>query len=386
MMTTGTFSTEELIDNEFDLEKDLIYLNHAAVSPWPKRTRDAVASFADENYHQGSLHYPRWLHTEAGLRDKIQQLINAPDIGDIAIVKNTSEAISFVAQGLSWAPGDNIVITDQEFPFNHIAWQSLASQGVELRIASTSNYEGNEPETALFDLCDKSTRLIAVSSIQYTTGLKLNLKQIGEFCHNENILFLIDSIQSIGAVNFDVQEYQAHFVMADGHKWMMGPEGAGFFYCASEQRENLRLTQFGWHMLEAMGNYKTRSWQPAHSARRFECGSPNMLGIHALDASLSLILDVGVEEIEKRVRRHSQMMLQLIEQHPQLELLSPSDVERLGGIVTFKHQSLESGECYRKLMRQRIMCAERGGGVRFSPHFYTDPLLIEKGLEIAGGL
>lgn len=385
-MTTGKLSTEKLLVDEFNLEKGLIYLNHAAVSPWPKRTRDAVASFADENYHQGSLHYPRWLHTETGLREKIQALINAPTKDDIAIVKNTSEAISFVAQGLSWAPGDNIVITDQEFPFNHIAWQSLAPQGVELRIASTSNYEDNEPEKALFELCDKSTRLIAVSSIQYTTGLKLNLKQIGEFCRKENILFLIDSIQSVGAVKFDVQEYQAHFVMADGHKWMMGPEGAGFFYCDTEQRDNLRLTQFGWHMLEAMGNYKTRSWEPAHSARRFECGSPNMLGIHALDASLSLILELGMEEIEKRVRRNSQMMLQLIEQHTQLELLSPTDLNRLGGIVTFKHHSLESGECYRKLMAQHVMCADRGGGVRFSPHFYTEPSLIEKGLEIAGGL
>ena len=209
---------------------------------------------------------------------------------------------------------------------------------------------------------------------------------MGEYCRSNDILFLLDAIQSIGAVNFDVLDCKAHFVMADGHKWMMGPEGAGCFYCDGEQREKLKITQFGWHMIEAMGNYKTKTWQPAKSARRFECGSPNMLGIHALDASLSLILEVGIEEIEKRNRQHSALMLELIEKHKQLELLSPPDTNRLGAIVTFKHKTHTPDYVYRELMDKKIMCAERGGGVRFSPHFYTDAERIEKALFIANQL
>lgn len=386
MMTSTQNSKDELINNEFGLDSDLIYLNHAAVSPWPRRTRDAVTSFANENFHQGSLNYPGWLRVEHELRKKFQTLINAPSHNDIAIIKNTSEALSFVAGGLNWQKGNNIVITDNEFPFNHIVWQSLESQGVELRVAPINSYENDEPEQAIFDLCDSSTRLIAISSIQYGTGLKMNINKVGEYCRSNDILFLLDAIQSVGAVNFDVLDYKAHFVMADGHKWMMGPEGAGFFFCDSEQREKLKITQFGWHMIEAMGNYKTKTWQPAKSARRFECGSPNMLGIHALDASLSLILEVGIEEIEKRNQQNSALMLELIEKHRQLELLSPSDTSRLGGIVTFRHKTHTPEYVYRELMDKKIMCAERGGGVRFSPHFYTDAALIEKALSTANQL
>jgi len=374
---------EQIIQHEFELEDDLIYLNHAAVSPWPKRTRDAVIEFANENFHQGSLHYPRWLQVESALRKKIQLLINATSTDDIALVKNTSEALSFVAYGINWCPGDNIVITDQEFPSNHIIWQSLKSKGVELRIAPINSYANDEPENSLFECCDKSTRMIAVSSVQYGTGLKMNLNKIGEFCDTHKILFLIDAIQSVGAINFDVQACKAHFAMADGHKWMLGPEGAGFFYCDPQQRDNLQLTQYGWHMVEEMGNYKSQKWDIAKSARRFECGSPNMLGIQALDASLSLILELGISNIEQRIRQNTKLLLQLVNESSELELLSPDNVDRLGGIVTFIHSSIPADTLYRNLMKNRVMCAERGGGVRFSPHFYTNHSLIQKAVELA---
>jgi selenocysteine lyase/cysteine desulfurase len=376
-------NNDNLIEQEFQLEKGLFYLNHAAVSPWPKRTRDIVTAFAEENFSLGSWHYPRWLKVETSLRNKIQTLINAPSADDIALIKNTSEALSFVAYGLSWNAGDNIVITNQEFPSNHIVWRSLESQGVELRIAPIDSYQDDKPELSLFELCDASTRMIAVSSIQYGSGLKMDLNNIGEFCRANNILFLIDAIQSIGAVNFDVQAYKANFVMADGHKWMLGPEGMGFFYCDQEQRENLKLTQYGWHMIEEMGNYKSQSWEIAKSARRFECGSPNMIGIHALEASISLILQLGMDEIEQRVQANTELMLDAINESSQLELISPGSRQRLGGIVTFKHKTQPSDALYHYLMKQRILCAERGGGVRFSPHFYTNHSLIIKAINIA---
>jgi len=377
---------DQLIQGEFDLEDGLIYLNHAAVSPWPRRTRDAVSTFANENYHQGSLHYPRWLQVEFALRKKIQALINAPSTDDIALIKNTSEALSFVAQGIPWNAGDNIVITNQEFPSNHIVWQALESRGVELRVASINSYDQDNPETSLFACCDKSTRMIAVSSVQYGSGLKMNLNRIGEFCHANNILFLIDAIQSVGAVKFDVQECKAHFAMADGHKWMLGPEGMGFFYCNEQNRDMLQLTQYGWHMIEEMGNYKSQSWEMAKSARRFECGSPNMLGIHALDASLSLILELGITNIEQRIRQKAELLLELIRDSSQLELVSPNNVERLAGIVTFKHKTVPAEDLYRQLMKQRILCAERGGGVRYSPHFYTNQSLIINAVEAADSM
>ena len=375
-----------LLEREFTLDTNIIYLNHAAVSPWPTRTRDAVIAFAEENTRLGSQNYLRWVETETALRKRLQSLINAPSHQDIALVKNTSEALSMVAYGIEWKPGDNIVITNQEFPSNHIVWESLASHGVELRIADISFSDNSEPEQNIFELRDERTRLIAVSSVQYATGLKMDLESIGRYCKSENILFCIDAIQSIGARGFDVQRYHADFAMADGHKWMLGPEGLGFFYCAEHLRDSLRLTQYGWHMIEDYGNFDVNNWQVAHSARRFECGSPNMLGIHALNASLSLILEIGMPDIEQRVLQNTQCMLKEIERQENLELVSPASLDRLAGIVTFKHKHKNSTELYKKLMQQNIMCADRGGGIRFSPHFYTSQDSIRSAIEIANRL
>lgn len=376
-------NTDNIVQQEFSLDPDLIHLNHAAVGPWPKRTKDTVIQFADENSRLGSLHYPQWIGLELSLRKKIQQLINAPSHNDIALVKNTSEALSFVAYGIDWRPGDNIVITDQEFPSNHIIWQSLESQGVELRIAPITSYDSDEPEQSIISYCDSNTRLIAVSSIQYASGLKMDVNLLGKYCHSNDILFLIDAIQSIGVADFDLKECQAHFVMADGHKWMLGPEGVGFFYCDSLIRDQLKLTQYGWHMIEDMGNYDAQTWEAAKSARRFECGSPNMLGIHALNASLSLILELGLKEIEKRIKKNTELLLDEIKENASLTLISPSHIDRLGGIVTFKHATQDSNALYRSLMENKVLCAERGGGIRYSPHFYTDQSLITKALDLA---
>jgi len=371
---------------EFQVDKNIIYLNHAAVAPWPLRTRNAVIAFAEENFHSGSLNYLRWIETETELRKKLQSLINAPSHHDIALVKNTSEALSMVAYGIDWTPGDNIVITNQEFPSNHIVWESLVSQGIELRLADITDRNSASAEQRIMQCCDKRTRLVSVSSIQYASGLKLNLRQIGEFCKSENILFCIDAIQSVGALTFDVLEYHADFAMADGHKWMLGPEGLGFFYCASHVRDQLQLKQFGWHMIEDYGNYDTQNWQVAKSARRFECGSPNMLGVHALNASLSLILDAGIDEIQEQVINNTRYMLELIENAEHLSLLSPSGLDQLGGIITFKHKHLPANMVYQHLKQHNVMCAERGGGVRFSPHFYTAKEQIRTALQLANNM
>ena len=157
------------LDHEFPLNPDLLYLNHAAVSPWPRRTTDAVRAFAEENLHRGSQGYPHWLATEARLRERIRSLLGARSAEEIALVKNTSEALSFVAAGLTWTAGDNIVNSNQEFPSNRIVWQALASQGVELR--SVDLNQGASPEDALFSQVDERTRLIAISSVQYASGL-----------------------------------------------------------------------------------------------------------------------------------------------------------------------------------------------------------------------
>ncbi len=361
--------TDQQLRTEFPLEEGLVYLNHAAVSPWPRRAAEAVSRFAQENLHQGARAYPTWLEMETRLRQRLARLINAPNVDDIALVKNTSEALSFVAHGLPWQPGDNVVITDEEFPSNRLVWESLRRYGVEVREAKLHSEAG--PEAAIIAQLDERTRLLSVSSVQFASGLRLDLPTLGRACRERATLFCVDAIQSLGAIGFDVAEAGADFVAADGHKWMLGAEGLALFYCRAELRERLTLHEFGWHMVERMGEFEHRAWQPAASARRFECGSPNLLGGCVLEASLALLEEVGSTEIERRLLRRVEHLAALLRTLPGCELITDLTPGRYAGILTFRHMGVSPQQLYEALMAAGVVCAARGGGVRFSPHFYT---------------
>ena len=371
----------KLIEQEFILNPEISYLNHAAVAPWPVRTRQAVMDFAEQNTRLGSKHYPEWVKHESELRSMLARLINAPSKHDIALLKNTSEALSVVAHGLTWQAGDNVVISDQEFPSNRIVWESLASFGVE--VIKVDLHSADTPEQALMKACDERTRLLSISSVQYASGLRMDLNALGVHCKQNSILFCVDAIQSIGAMQFDVQACQADFVMADGHKWMLGPEGLALFYCRAELREQLQLHQYGWHMVQHAHDFTRTDWQPAHTALRFECGSPNMLCAHALRASLSLLLEVGMDNIEQAVLQRSAMLFDLLDSSQNLQAITSNQPNRVAGIVTFAHRHVDANDLYTYLMSQDVMCAARGGGVRYSPHFYTPLDKIEKAVKLA---
>ena len=360
------------IDAEFPLDPDLIYFNHAAVGVWPRRTADAVKSFAEQNMKRGAADYPRWLKVERELRGRLKRLVNAASSDDIALCKNTSEALSLIAYGLQWQTGENVVSSDQEFPSNRIVWESLQNRGVKLRLADIS---GSDPEAAMIALCDENTRLLSVSSVQYGTGLRMDLRRLGQFCHDNHILFCVDAIQSLGALQFDAQDCHADFVVADGHKWMLGPEGLALFYSNSKARNQLRLQQYGWRMVERAGDFDAKEWIPAKAARRFEPGSPNMLGIYALNGSLSLLEEIGMDRVEAEVLTRAETLIDWVHSRDELELITSEQHGRYAGIVTFRVRSLDNdghADLYRRLMTNGLICANRAGGIRFSPHFYSD--------------
>jgi len=365
---------------EFALDEALTYLNHAGMGPWPARTANAVQAFALDNIHRGALAYDRWTQTEDELRRQLQRLVNAPSAQDIALLKSTSEGLSFVASGLEWKTGDNIVSSNQEFPSNRLPWESLSDQGVELRQVALCQ-TGESPEQALIAACDARTRLLTVSSVQFASGLSLDLEVLGAFCSQREILFCVDAIQSIGALRVDVQAWQADFVAADGHKWMLGPEGIALFYVREAVRERLRPQEFGWHMVEALGDYDRRDWRPAAGARRYECGSPNMLGIQALHASLSLLEEIGMTEVEAQVLARSRFTEEWIAAATALERVGLA--RQRSGIVSFRHRHEDSQQVYQRLKGLGVVCALRAGAVRFSAHFYTPLDRIEQALEWA---
>ncbi|WP_079227058.1 aminotransferase class V-fold PLP-dependent enzyme [Pseudomonas putida] len=367
-----------MFHDEFELAPGLRYLNHAAIAPWPRRASEAVARFARDNVRLGASDYPSWLATERRLRERLARLINAPSWADIALVKNTSEALSLVAFGLDWQAGDQVVISDEEFPSNRVVWEALAERGVGLTQVSLA---GPDPEAALLAACGPRTRLLAVSAVQYASGLRLDLPRLGEGCQARQVLFCIDAIQQIGALPFDVQRYRCDFAMADGHKWMLGPEGLGLFYCRAALRPQLTLHAYGWHMLERLGDFEHREWKPARSARRFESGSPNMLGACALEASLSLLEEIGMDEVGRQLQLRVDQLLHGLAGIPGIHLHSPAAQEKRAGIVTFSLHGQDSEVVYRRLLAEQTICALRGSGVRFSPHFYTSEQMIDEAVQ-----
>ena len=366
----------------FDLQ-DVIHLNHAAVGPWPIRTSDAICAFARENSRQGSKDYDRWIKRETELRQHLVKLINASSTDEIALLKSTSEGLSVIAYGLEWNPGDNIVIPAEEFPSNRIVWQSLHSQGVETRLVPVTTSE--TPEQDLIDAMDSTTRLLSCSSVQYASGFRLDLEQLGENCKKQQVHFCIDGIQSIGALQFDAQAYQADFVVADGHKWMLGPEGCALFYCRSELINSMQLKQFGWHMMKNLFDFDSKEWSADTTARRFESGSPNILGGVGLHASVGLLHEVGMPIVEQKLLENTSYLVERLQAIDRVEVLSSQATQRKSGIVQFIKNGCYLEALYQHLQANNVICALRGKGIRFSPHFYTPSNKIDEALTLVEG-
>jgi selenocysteine lyase/cysteine desulfurase len=375
-------NSEELktyFKTQFPQSPEICYLNHAAVSPWPKCTEQAVKDFAHENTLFGATHYPQWMAVETQLRKRLASLIHIDNTDEIALAKSTSEALSIIAYGIDWQPGDEVIISDQEFPSNRIVWESLDRIGVNVKTAKLST---KDPVSSVKSCLSPKTKLISISSVQYASGLAINLNSLSTLCKENNVLLCVDAIQSLGAIPFNQAQIDADFIVADGHKWMMAAEGLALLYVKKSHQNTLKLHQFGWHMIKNKGKYDEQEWQPADDASRFECGSPNMLGIHALNASLGLLLEIGEDVIHEELRHKTDYLIQALSQIPHLEFISPEPPKNLSGIVTFNIEDCNLASLQQKLMAAGVICAFRGGGIRFSPSFYTPTETLDKALSI----
>ena len=363
----------------FDLNPNLIHLNHAGVAPWPRTTVKAITQFAYENAAWGSRHYDKWLQEEQALRELGRWLVDAESADEIAFLKNTSEGISTVAFGLSWQAGDNLVLAREEFPSNRIPWEAVAQKhSVEVRQVEVTGTDA--PEQALLDQVDSRTRVLATSSVHYATGLKMDLPLLGRALKDTPTLFLVDAIQSLGAHPFSVRDCHIDCLAADAHKWMLAPEGIALFWMRPELYERLDLKQYGWHMVAKAGQYDAPDWDVAPDAKRFECGSLNTLGIYALRASLDLLHDIGMIEIEECIAERVQQIDQAL-QALGCRILTPNTVERRAGILTFLPPGGNAEQVFQKLLQRGVLCAARAGGIRFSPHFYTPAIALQRALE-----
>ncbi len=354
--------------DEFPILQHGHYANHAAIAPWPRVTSRAVADFAVENSELGPHRYAHWLLRETQLRQMLAEMINASSADDIALLKNTTEGISTVATGIDWQRGDNMVLPLDEFPSNRLPWLALQERGVEVREVDIRGTA--DPEGALIARMDESTRLLSVSAVQWTDGLRLKLETLGSVCQQNNTLFFVDAIQQLGAMPLDVDACGIDFLAADGHKWLLAPEGLAVFYCRATVRDQLRLSQHGWRMVDQPYRFDRDDWQASNTAIRFEAGSPNTLSQAALHASVGLLQDVGMDNVAALVAANSATLANSLASIPGVELVRPFEPERVSGIVSFRVPAKDPAVIHRALKKRKLSCAVRNDAIRLSPHFY----------------
>jgi selenocysteine lyase/cysteine desulfurase len=360
--------------DQFPVRERLVYMNHAAVAPLSKRAAGAMKALADDCLEFGSLHYDRWLAEYEGVRVAAAKLIGASR-SEIALVKNTSEGIATVAMGLDWKPGDRVVAFREEFPANYFPWKRLEQRGVN--VTWLSIHDGLER----IDEACRGARLLAISFVQFLGGYRAPLAALGEICRRNSCIFLVDAIQGLGAFPLQAKDWGIHALAADGHKWLLGPEGCGVLYIDEGFQDRVDPVEFGWTNVAHYADYASRDMALRPDAGRYECGTLNTIGCFGLRAALEFLIEVGVEQIALAVQELGDRLAFGLEAKG-YEVMEQRTAETGAGIVSFRKPGWEAAEIARQLRAAGIVVAPRVGWVRASPHFYISPEDIDRTLEL----
>jgi selenocysteine lyase/cysteine desulfurase len=354
-----------------------IFFNHAAVSPIPKPTRDVMRAFLDDLCANAMANRAKWHGQMQKARRLAADLLHC-SAREIAFIKSTSEGVSIVANGLDLSPGDNVVSTDIEFPANIYPWMRLAGNGVSLKLVQNKN--GRVPFEEIARAADKNTRVIALSSVEFSTGFRHDLRRIGEFCRERGIFFFVDGIQSVGALDLNVKECSISALSADSHKWLLGPEGAGILFVDETVLDKVEPTEVGWFTVENPEEYLDYRFVPKKDAGKFECGAANVVGICGMAASMQLLLEIGIPNIETQILALTDRLCEELERKG-YEIYSSRREAEKSGIVLFSSPTHSADDLWQRLLAKNIVTCVRYGRIRVSPHFYNTPEEISELLE-----
>jgi selenocysteine lyase/cysteine desulfurase len=350
------------------------YFDHAAVAPLSKPAAEAVRGWCDEAVGDGDTRWPEWSRHAEATRDAAARLIGA-ERDEIALVPNTTAGISLVAEGLDWRPGDNVVTLADEFPSNAYPWLNLASRGVETRRVATDN--GRLDLDDLAAVCDARTRIVSVSWVGYATGYRHDVGRITEIAHARGALLMLDAIQGLGAFPLDVRATPIDFLAADGHKWMLGPEGAGIAYIRRQHLERLRPLGVGWHSVVHSSDYTRIELDLKPSAARYEGGSQNMVGMLGFGASLELLLELGGEPIAAAILDVTDRACDRLEQIG-ATIVSDRRPEHRSGIVAFELTGRDPLAVKKHCLTRQVVLSCRAGRLRISPHAYNNEADLDR--------
>jgi cysteine desulfurase/selenocysteine lyase len=362
--------------------ESMTYVDHAATgvlaTPVTQAMQEAIALMA-----QGSKGNVGLLARVAPTREKLARLIGAQPT-EIALLRSTGEGLNTVAAGVRWRPGDNVVTSGIEFPSNVYPWLNLEGRyGVKTRLVPPR--EGRVLAADLIAACDEQTRVLTVSWVQFANGYRTDLAALGRFCRSRGIRFCVDAIQGLGALALDVERYQIDFLACGAQKWLLGPVGIGFLYVRKEIQGELWPSEVGpGSVVMDPARFLAYDLTFRESAERFESGLPNFVGLFGLEASVSLLLAVGAEAIERQVLALTdQLAAGVVERGYRLR--SHRAPEERSGIIAFVSDHQPSQAIHQRLAEAGVVCSLREGAVRLAPHLYNTAAEMEQILKVLGG-
>jgi len=359
----------------FPVTERLIYLNHAAVSPPPVPTIQAVRAQLDDVSTNGTVNYRSWLATKERTRGLVAAMIGArPE--QIAFMRNTSDGLSTIANGLRWLAGDNVVTFRHEFPSNIYPWLRLRdAYGIEVRMSEER--DGRVSLDELTALIDHRTRVVAISHVQYASGFRADLERLGRAARAVDALLVVDVIQGMGVLPLDVAGELVDVAAGACHKWLLTPEGVGVLYLSDRARERIEPTLVGWVSVPNPDDYNNfeQGWNRGTLA--WETGTAPTALIHGLEASLKVLADTGIERIAAYLEELTDYLCEQIKSDYQI--VSSRRKDEKSQIVCIRHRrGITPMSLFVQLKQQNIITAPRGDRLRISPHFYNTPQEIDE--------
>jgi cysteine desulfurase/selenocysteine lyase len=381
MTLNEILSNEELRRHEFPVAREKIFLAHAGVCPLPHRVADAIADCAQKSTLGDQEAF--MLSRLDDARKLAAQLLKCRT-DEIALVGPTSLALSFVASGLNFRKGDNILIYHDDYPSNVYPWMALAEKGVQVRLLNTRGL-GVIRTIDVMGQVDENTRLVALASNHFISGHRLDHMAIGKFLRERGILFCLDAIQTLGAFPTTVEHVD--FLAADAHKWLLGPCAAGIFYVRREVQEKLNPPIYGWHNVRNPNFVAQEQIVFRNGAVKYEAGTQNLLGLVGLIASVELALEIGVENIATELLRKRALLVPALQAKGFTVLNADAKPENASGIVSFFQPGKDLTALNQKLSEAGIVASlrtDRKGQnyIRLSPHFYNTDAELQCVLEL----
>ncbi len=363
------------------LKQGTCYLNHAAISPLSTRVTSAIKKRLDIRSAGSIEAYPHDKPIIEDCKSQITRLINAESADRIAFVPNTSSGLNIIANGLEWSAGDQILIGDVEFPTNVYPFLNLKRHGVN--VTFIPNKDGAITAEMIEKATTPKTRLITISAVQFLSGYRADLKRIGEWCRKNDIWFVIDGIQAVGAMEMDVVSCHVDALCAGSHKWQMGPQGLGFLYVNQRMQDAIHPPNAGWLSVDAPWELLDYNLEFVPTAMRYELGTMNANGIIGYRSSLKLINEFGIKNVQKRILDLTDRILNEFTHWEEIKILTSFETQRRAGIVLLDlPEKVDPDSLISSLEDEKIIVAVRNGMLRLSPHFYNTEQEIDHSVSI----